>query len=205
MDLIMKKIVISVLLIFTITISNCLAYTISFSDIDNHWAKNNIQTLAKEKIISGYSDGTFRPNNSITRAEFIKLLISTVVQDGYFTTDYGKYNHWASSYIEEAEARGIIYDNEINEKNANKAITRGDVARIIGLADIVILENEQEACEVELYDIGSVDDATYSMLTHCVATGLILGYDDASYKPEKALTRAEVATLLTRLLDRVEE
>ncbi len=44
------------------------------TDISNHWAKEEIQYLIGKEVVSGYSDGNFRPDQSITRAEFIKII-----------------------------------------------------------------------------------------------------------------------------------
>ncbi len=46
----------------------------AFQDAEYSWYKDSITTLSNEKIINGYSDGTFGPNNPITRAEILKIL-----------------------------------------------------------------------------------------------------------------------------------
>lgn len=53
---------------------------VNFTDITNHWAKNSIETLANKGIISGYRDGTFKPDATLTRAEFATMLIKAFPQ-----------------------------------------------------------------------------------------------------------------------------
>src|SRR3712207_8544117 len=48
----------------------------AFSDIQNHWAKECISQMAPRKLVSGYPDGSFRPNATITRAEFAVLMLN---------------------------------------------------------------------------------------------------------------------------------
>ena len=47
---------------------------VNFNDIENHWAKNTIETIAKAGIVKGYDDNTFRPDNNVTRAEAVTMI-----------------------------------------------------------------------------------------------------------------------------------
>ena len=47
---------------------------IEFTDVDGHWAKETITKWVQQGLIKGYTDGTFRPDDSITRAEFMALV-----------------------------------------------------------------------------------------------------------------------------------
>src|SRR4051794_29014309 len=85
------------------------------SDIDGHWGKNYIQTLVSENIISGYEDGTFRPDNSITRAEFCTIITKALVKEGMisFVTPGGIFTDvaagdWYASYVETAAANNFV-------------------------------------------------------------------------------------------------
>ncbi|MGB9879065.1 MAG: S-layer homology domain-containing protein, partial [Candidatus Pelagibacter ubique] len=56
-------------------------YICTLSDIDNHWAKNTISTLASMKAIDGYSDGTYKPNKKVTDAEFLTIFTRAIEKD----------------------------------------------------------------------------------------------------------------------------
>ena len=71
---------IAFLLVFTMILSSfSFVFANSFSDIEDHWAKNEIKSLTEKGLIEGYLDGTFRPNNDITRAEFMTLINRALV------------------------------------------------------------------------------------------------------------------------------
>ena len=58
------------------------------NDISGHWAENTILKWQKENKIKGYTDGTFRPNQTITRAEFVQLLYSVFPSDAPFLSSF---------------------------------------------------------------------------------------------------------------------
>lgn len=68
-----KKIISLVLVLSMILPVSAFSFAES-TDIENHWARNEIEYLLNKKIVSGYSDGNFKPNQSITRAEFFKVI-----------------------------------------------------------------------------------------------------------------------------------
>ena len=58
----------------------------------------------------------------------------------------------------------------------------------------------QVNASLEMYDIADLDDDTYALLAHSVGKGYITGYEDQTFRPNKTLSRAEVATILSRFL-----
>lgn len=94
-----------------------------FSDIDSHWAKNYIAVAAKNGFLSGYPDGTFRPNNSVTYAETATILVNML---GYKTSVNESKFEWPVNYMVKADELGLI--GEIEVDNYNIPATRGDVA-----------------------------------------------------------------------------
>ncbi len=110
----MKKLT-AVVTTIVITIS-ILCQTVTFaafSDVtDDNSYKNAITTLSKLSVIDGYEDGTFKPDNPVTRAEFTKLIVSLLgYQDmTHETIDFSDVDtsHWAKNYIQTAFNLGII-------------------------------------------------------------------------------------------------
>src|SRR5665647_3691703 len=106
--------IISVVMVFTSLTSIVTAATVS--DISGHWAQVSIQLLVDKGIINGYEDGTFRPNNPITRAEFCKIITSALIYDGViadYVTTTGTFTDvpadlWSVKYIETASANGFV-------------------------------------------------------------------------------------------------
>jgi len=98
----------------------------NFSDISNHWAEKNIKVAAKVGIVSGYEDGTFRPNNLVTHTEALAMLINVHGLKG----DVAKWNYsWPENYILYSLNKGYSDVEYIDEYS--ESANRGDVANYI--------------------------------------------------------------------------
>lgn len=99
----MKK-AISIVLMMTMLLMafNAPAFAnIKLSDIPTHWAKADVERSVQLGFINGYEDGTFRPDNTITRAEFTSALVGAMkysrsAKSSVFVDD----NNWAEPYIQ---------------------------------------------------------------------------------------------------------
>src|SRR5665647_1389412 len=163
------------------------------TDINGHWAQSQIENLTAQNIISGYPDGTFKPDKTITRAEFATVLVKAFkleIKTGKVFNDTA--NHWAKDYIATANAFGIAngYNNAIF--GPNDAIRREQMAVMI-----------VKAAGLEPLATGKVfsDDSKISAWAKnavSIASGnnLISGYPDNTFKPQGSATRAEAAVVL---------
>lgn len=100
----------------------------SFKDINNHWAKSTIQWASSKGIAKGYEDGTFKPNNSVTEAEFLALLIRSYEPSNF---NYITNKHWADSYYAFAKEMNYPNEGQNNTTKRNAKITREHVAEIL--------------------------------------------------------------------------
>lgn len=110
--------------------------TVKFSDVSSgDWYYDAVQMCAKAGIVSGYPDGSFKPNQAVTRAEFFKMVamlysdtLNTPITGGIFNDING---HWAEKYINLLQKLGIVkgYPNGSVKPNAN--LTRGEAASIM--------------------------------------------------------------------------
>ena len=194
----MRKIIIALLVFLLMFSTTCFA--VEFTDVSGHWAEKYIVELTNRGIINGYGDGTFQPEGTIKKSEFLKLIMVASIPDYDWTQPNVKYNHWASIFIETAERYGIIEEGSITEENANEEISRIDMVKILGRCDISIRNSVQFGNNVEFYDIADIDESQYLMLSHCVGKGYINGYEDFTFKPDNTLKRSEVAAVLFRYL-----
>ncbi len=107
----------------------------NFSDVENErWSNKAISTIAKGNYINGYEDGTFKPANPITRAEFVTIAARIYAVDEVYTYDVDFTDvkgHWAEKYINYATASGWIDGYEDNTFKPDKYITRAEVMKII--------------------------------------------------------------------------
>ena len=182
----MKKII-SLALSLVMLMSMCVcAGAISFSDLaSEHWAYANIQKLVDEGTINGYTDGTFRPENTVTRAEFVKMIGKWNKKNEATYSDISK-EHWAYEYImwSGLEAVGSKIKPDV-------AITRSDVINLIWK------RNGSPKHDLAPYAIskqGTNEDATSWAYT----IGLLKGDDGLNLRLDSSLTRAEAATLIVR-------
>ncbi len=107
----------------------------SFPDVEvERWSNKAISTVAKGEYVNGYEDGTFKPANPITRAEFVTIATRFYAVDEVYTNDVDFTDvsgHWAEKYIKYATASGWIDGYEDNTFKPDKYITRAEVMKII--------------------------------------------------------------------------
>ena len=110
---------------------------VMFDDVDaDFWGADAIKTLVKNKIVSGDGDGTFRPNDRISREEFIKMAVSilgNVNENAVCTFDDVKENDWYYKYVATAVDAGIIYGVTDTVFGSGQGLTRQDMAVICNL------------------------------------------------------------------------
>lgn len=120
-----------------------LAMILSFSsfvfgaetDIDNHWAKEEIQYMMDKNIVSGYPDGNFKPDKQITRAEFVKIInyiFGYLEKDSILFTDV-KEGDWFYEEVAKAVRAGYISGYEDGTMKPNNPITRQEVSKVMGM------------------------------------------------------------------------
>lgn len=174
-----------------------------FKDVpSSHWAYQYVTALSQKGIISGYDDNTFRPNNNVTREEFIKMIVTAT---GLYTSSaecsfadvpasVWYYRYVASGYINE-----IIDGIDETTFGVGRNITRQDVA-VIAARVLTRLNAEIPAIgESTLTDMDAVSDYAQESVKLLNGMGIISGFDDGSFMPHNALTRAEAAAIISRL------
>ncbi len=163
---------------------------LTFSDLEeSHWAYANVQTLVNDGTVSGYEDGSFRPNGTVTRAEFVKMLGMGSVTRAMAYSDVAP-EHWAYSYV----MNSSFPEDGTNLFQPNTPITRGLVAEL--------LWNRAGNPEPSVFVPGLIT-SQYAKAPKAVAwvytTGLIRGDGDGiTLRLSDTLSRAEAATLIVR-------
>ncbi len=184
---------------FTQTLAVSDAEPPSFRDIAGHWAESQINAFSEAGLLSGYDDGTFRPNNSITRAEFAVIaaricgLTAPGSTEAVFSDIAG---HWAENEILALAAAGVINGYEDGSFRPDSQITRQEAAVII--ADL--LELESDGTQTHFTDSTDVADWASSAVEALAQAGILSGYEDGSFRPRSNITRAESVKVLSSLL-----
>ncbi len=186
----------------------------AFKDVDSkHWAYQNVEKVASQKLVTGYQDGTFKPSNNVTRAEFATFLSRMFEDTDRKNEPFTDVNdtHWAKDAIEEGLALGFI--QEVDFKNGkfepNKAMTRQEIAKWLangltasnseyGEIASTIKEGKYTLLPVAEYYKGGLNKSEYGNVALMLGTGIMSGFEDGSFKTSGNTTRAEVATILIR-------
>lgn len=169
----------------------------TFSDTASHWAKSNIEYMVEKEILSGYPDGTFRPNNTVTRAEFIKMLDATFGLRETIAINYSDVSSddWFYSYVQQAAAQGYLLDYGA-KLDPNGQLNREEAAAL--LARYLNLSPDNKAAPGTFPDYMDISSQYRDYVLQCVAAGILKGYDDGEFKPQRTLTRAEALAILYR-------
>ena len=169
-----------------------------FSDIpSNAWYKDFVSKLISLDIIGGYSDGTFKPNKTVSRAEFAKMIciaIGWTLENPTKSSfkDVSKAS-WAWKYIETAKMHSIINGYNDGTFKPDSSITRAEIAAIIAKAKKLAKGSSK------LKDINNCWARDY--INSCVEVGVIGGYPNNIFKPNNTATRAEAAKMIAAIVE----
>ncbi|OPA75784.1 hypothetical protein BVG16_20875 [Paenibacillus selenitireducens] len=178
-----------------------LAEAKALRDIEGHWAKEEIQSLVDRGILHGYTDGTFKPDGRITRAEFTKTIVDAYqlkpIAGKVFEDTKG---HWAKDVIATASGHGIVEGINENQFAPNDPITRQEVAVILvkaaKLSKITFTQPEKQFNDVGDIAFWAKDDVL-TLALH----GVMGGDETGRLRPLRFTTRGEAASLLDKALN----
>lgn len=268
------KVIIFLVLIISVCSIAYINYAKEFSDLpQTHWAYKYISELSDRGVINGYEDGSYKPSGTITRAEFLKLIVCEYYNNVYGFQEILDYSpnlggKWYDLYVELSKD-SIPYSYSGDE--LNQPISRMEVANIIDsyarlsylykessskmtLEEINVQNqairqalyemgytkktdmSEQELQKIikkvpaskneefhnrikEIYmqnisetpsyseivktfdDLKDYNESSRLAVSNVARLGLIIGYEDGTFRPEKNMTRAEVATVIHRFAE----
>lgn len=179
----------------------------SFSDLSSsHWAHDTIMEMVELGILSGYSDGTFKPNNAVTRAEFATIMVkaldlsATAPRTATFADVPS--SHWAYGVVESAKDYLTGYRDsgtgQLTFQPGNVAV-REDVA--VAIVKAQGLGNAQANLSLleRFDDRRQISQSLREHVSIAVEYGYMQG-SNIGFEPQKPLTRAEACALLSRII-----
>ena len=177
----------------------------TFKDVpSSHWANSYVTALASKKIINGYDDNTFKPNNNVTREEFVKMIVGAtgLLTDGAECDfDDVPRTAWYYEFLASAYKAGVVSGITDESFGVGRNITRQDVAVIAARIIEYLKPGTTVPADTTLTDIDTVSDYAVSSVKLLNGMGIINGFDDGSFMPHNALTRAEAATIISKLAE----
>ncbi|EGD45778.1 S-layer domain-containing protein [Ruminiclostridium papyrosolvens DSM 2782] len=196
-----KNVCIMTLVIYFILIGNAYASAKQFPDAINHWSKKAVTHLSQKGVISGYPDGTVRPDEIITRGQFASMLAKSLRVDITMTEEPQPFNdiyhHWSESCIKTLVERGIIakadYDGSIKP---DKPITRIEIIRMLVRASGKNGEARSTNGNTGFRDDADISSADRGYVIIAKQNNILAGYPDNTLRPKGEATRAEAFQLI---------
>lgn len=184
----------------------------SFTDITGHWAKNYIDFVTEREIFTGIGGNTFSPDTGMTRAMFASTIgrlyersygqiAATVTGNKFMDVDYDAYY---GDYVDWAAENSVITGVGGGMFEPDREITREEMAvilyRFAGFLDIPAAESgatQQNYSDASIISTWAAEAARY-----CRQIGIISGRDGGNFVPQDTATRAEVAVILQRFINK---
>jgi mannan endo-1,4-beta-mannosidase len=161
-----------------------------------HWAGESLEKWQGNGVIQGYPDGSFKPDHKVTRAELVSIINKLF---GFSTLSEMSFSDvpakaWYASALSIAKQAGYYKGFPDNKAKADTEVTRQDAATLI--ASVFSLEPDTKASTFT--DQASI--SAYAKGATLALSGILSGYPDGTFRPSDPITRAEVVTIVDRLV-----
>lgn len=197
--------IVSVLLLITLMITTWLVpatsvqATSTFSDVSpSHWAYKSIMNLTSNGVIGGYPDGTFRPNNSITREEAAKIIVFAAGLP--FKGKVSNFpdvpsTSWSTGVIAAARQNGII-----NGYPDGTFKPKGEISRQEAAAMVAKTFNVRLKSGATVFSDVANDSWAKKSIDILTSNNIVNGYSDGTFRPRKSISRAEFAVFISKAM-----
>lgn len=162
---------------YTSTASN-----VKFTDVEGHWFSESVANATTKGYVDGYEDGSFRPDLEVSRAEFVKMVVSS----NKLPVERSGSGEWFEPYMKTAIDSGILSNSDFAQQDVHTPISRVEMAKISLRAVKSDFKNKP------------IDDAT-SMI-EATQLGLVQGLAYGELSPKGQTTRAQSVTIVERIL-----
>lgn len=175
----------------------------SFNDMEGHWAKEVVDKHYQMGMVKGYPDDTFKPDEKIIRSEIVALInryfgLKVEADENFQDVLEGQ---WFSK--DALKAKYYQYVKEVN-LNPEDALTREDA---VFMLDVLIDVDEEESVKdkLVLVDLDDTSQEGKKIIGGFVEKGYINGYEDGTFRPDEAISRAEILTIFEEMLGYIVE
>ena len=172
-----------------------LILTSPFTDISGHWAEQIINAVYDQGYIEGYSDGTFRPNQEITRAESAKLIAmwfdNNIADDACDSTLYSDVScsEWYGKYITYLTGKGVLQGYGDGLFLPGKTVSRAEALKMMLYAKA--LQNTDISDITNPFSDVTLSEWFYHVVLVGYKLNIVQGYSDGTFRPFNSVTRAE--------------
>lgn len=185
-------------------------HTQTFDDITSHWAQKSIEQLASKRIVNGVTAQEFAPNQQITRAEFITMLVRALslqtAVDSQFTDVQS--DTWYNEAVDKAYQIGLVQGYADGTFRPNELLTRQEMSIVIARALSIVNQDFQISGEyadqlVKFADRAQISTWAQQYIATLVQYGVVQGTSAHTFAPLNVSTRAEAAIMVSNLLSSI--
>lgn len=191
-----KKLVLALAIVMMVSSFGATFAATSFSDLNKaEWAKETILKWSGFGLVSGYSDGTFRPSNNITRAEFTVMAFKAFDLESNSRLMFRdvKTTDWFYQQVSKMAKLGYINGYEDGTFRPNAPITRAEAAAII--ANIMNVTPDAEGAST-FVDMNEIPVWARGFVGAVAKAGFVSGYTDSTFRASNNISRAESVAML---------
>jgi hypothetical protein len=169
-----------------------------FGDVRGHWASEFVLRLAAEGVVAGFPDGTFRPDDPVTRAQFAAIVVRAFdpapVRDPLSFSDVPA-DHWARAYIDRATQGGFLNGYPDGTFGPARNVTRQEA--LVALAKGLGLGGGYSTLAGFYDDAAAVAGWAQALVGAATLEGLVVNHPARRrLEPVRAATRAEIAAFV---------
>ncbi len=184
---------------------------VTFTDVANHWAKDAINDMGSRMVVTGVGSSSYEPERSITRAEFAAIVVRAMgLKKGTTESAFGDVTltDWFNGYVDTATSYSLINGYDSTSFGPNDTITREQAMTILARAmkrmglGVDLTDSDASALLANYTDASLVLDYAKAGVAACIKTGIVSGTTATTLLPQNSVTRAEVAVMVQRLLQK---
>lgn len=189
-------------------INEIIGKELNFADVPNgHWASDYIDFVYDNRIMSGDGNKLFRPDDNISREEWVKTILSAfAIETESVQSTFADVSNtrWSYPYISKAFELTIVNGVNSNSFEPAASISRQDaVVMLFRLVNMVHEDFDYGKVAIEFTDEDDISDYASDAVDKMTSIDVIKGYQDGTFQPQKTLSRAEAAKIIKVLLDTV--
>jgi hypothetical protein len=169
-------------------------------DVAGHWAEQSIRTALELGYVSGYGDGSFRPDRPVTRAEFATMLARALLLEAAHNLsfkDSAEIPGWARASVAASVKSGFIRGYEDGTFRADRYINRSEIAVMI-MRTVTAQPDSQ--MDLKFTDAADIPEWAKPSVRQAVEQGLLQGKGGNRLAPLAQATRAEAVSLILSML-----
>ena len=180
------------------SVMNSNVFASSFTDIATTQGREYIQKFADKGYITGYEDGTFKPNNTITRAEISQVLSNFKINLKFEDINFKDSKGWFEKTVKKATENGFLSGYKDGTFKPNNKITRFEMIKITSM---LVRNNNYDKVQLPYADTNNIPSWVINDVNNLYASKVIETYPNNLINGNEYVTRAEAVTMLSKALE----